>query len=143
MPNWKTMSALPVPFELRRKNAPGPADMMFTFGAAGATPLVGDWDGNGSQTIGIYVPAGGAWFLKNTIAGGDADITFSYGAAGAGLLPVVGNWDGISGDTIGVFSPATGAFFLRNTNGTGSADIVFQFGIGGAVRPLGGNWDGF
>ncbi len=33
-------------FFLRNSNTPGLADTVFTFGAGGATPLAGNWDGN-------------------------------------------------------------------------------------------------
>jgi hypothetical protein len=35
------------------------------------------------------------FFLKNTNSAGGADLTFSYGPAGAGWRPLMGNWDGV------------------------------------------------
>ena len=73
-------------------NAPGPADLVFGFGPSGAawTPLSGDWNGDGADTVGLYSPANGAFFLRNTSATGPADLTFGYGPPNA--TPVVGNW---------------------------------------------------
>jgi hypothetical protein len=54
---------------------------------------VGDWNGDGIDTIGVYVPSTGVWFLKNTNAPGSADLTFVYGPPN--VIPVTGNWDGM------------------------------------------------
>lgn len=69
------------------------ADTLFYFGNATDIPLVGDWNGNGTDTIGVY--RSGTFYLKDTLTGGAADITFNYGRAGD--IPLVGDWDGNSG----------------------------------------------
>ncbi len=98
---------------------------------------------SGSDTVGIYVPAIGAWFLRNTNQAGGADTVFTYGAGGAGLVPLHGDWDGDGDDTPGLYDPTTGAFFLSNSNAPGGADIVFSFGAGGAgYVPMVGDWNG-
>jgi len=43
-------------------------------------PVVGDWDGDGDDTIGIYEPSTGLWLLPNASSTGAADLTFGYGA---------------------------------------------------------------
>ncbi len=97
----------------------------------------------GADTPGIYVASSGAWFLRNANAGGSADVAFTFGAAGGGLVPLVGDWDGDGDDTPGLYVPATGAFFLRNSNSAGNADVVFTFGAGGGgLVPLSGDWNG-
>jgi hypothetical protein len=65
---------------------------VFTFGGGGATPLAGDWNADGTDTVGLYAPATGAWFLRNANSSGPADVVFTYGPAGA--TPVVGHWGG-------------------------------------------------
>lgn len=55
---------------------------------------VGDWDGDGDDTAGLYNAATSTFFLKNTNAAGAADMVFGYGPPGAGWTPVVGDWDG-------------------------------------------------
>ena len=71
----------------------GPADVTFTFGAGGKgyVPIAGDWDGNGIDTVGLYDPATGAFFLSNKNTPGPADIVYTYGAPGA--IPIAGDWD--------------------------------------------------
>jgi hypothetical protein len=97
----------------------------------------------GINTVGLYNPAEGFLFLKNTNSGGDADIAFQFGPGGAGLEPLVGDWNGDGVDTIGLYDSGTGVFFLRNTNSAGPADLAFQFGPGGAgLEPLVGDWNG-
>ena len=80
----------------------GYADVAFAYGAAGAgwTPIAGDWDGDGKDTIGLYNPATSKFYLRNTtsLQGltdlGYADVAFTFGTAGAGGLPIAGNWTG-------------------------------------------------
>ena len=47
-------------------------------------PLVGDWDGNGTATVGLFNPATSTFYLKNSHAGGVADVVFGFGPANAG-----------------------------------------------------------
>ena len=97
----------------------------------------------GTDTAGIYVPATGAWFLRNDNSPGSADLVFGYGPAGIGWLPLEGDWDGNGTETAGLYDPVNGNFFLKNTHAPGAADIVFGFGPGGlGWIPLVGDWDG-
>ena len=41
------------------------------------TPLVGDWNGDGTDTVGIY--RNGNFYLRNTNGAGNADLVFGYG----------------------------------------------------------------
>jgi hypothetical protein len=129
-------------FFLKNSNTPGPADMLYQFGAAntGLLPVAGDWNGDGVDTVGVYDPVTSAFFLRNSHAPGSADVIVIYGAANAGYRPVAGDWDGNGTDTIGLYHPATGAFFLKNSNTPGPADIVAIYGPPNAV-PVVGDWD--
>jgi hypothetical protein len=111
-----------------------PADVSFRYGNPNDTPLVGDWDGNGSETPGVW--RAGTWYLSNTLGGGP-DIVLGYGNVDD--VPLVGDWNGDGIDTPGAFRQGT--FFLRNSNTTGNGDISFNFGLPGDV-PLAGDWDG-
>ena len=59
--------------------------------ARGVVPVVGDWDGDGMDTHGLY--QNGIWFLRNANTTGVADITFSYGGA-PNMTPVASDWNG-------------------------------------------------
>jgi len=54
--------------------------------------MVGDWDGNGTVTIGLYRPTGSIFYLRNSNTTGSPDLTIPYGAAGD--IPITGDWDG-------------------------------------------------
>jgi len=112
---------------------------VFRWGNAGDLPVFGDWNGDGSVTIGIYRPSTATWYLTNNVdfSGGTPDVAFQYGNPGD--VPVVGDWncDGI--DTPGVFR--RGTWYLKNTNSTGNADGAVAFGNDGDV-PVTGDWNG-
>jgi hypothetical protein len=55
--------------------------------------VTGDWDGNRSDTIGVFIRETSAWFLRNSNSSGDADMQFVY-AAPSSATPLAGNWNG-------------------------------------------------
>ncbi|MFQ3638679.1 MAG: hypothetical protein SNJ62_01535 [Chloracidobacterium sp.] len=124
-------------FFLRNSNTSGEADLAFSFGAEGDTPLAGDWDGNGVTTVGVFRQ--GTFFLRNSNDAGFADLAVAYGAVED--IPLVGDWDGNGTTTIGVYRPSEQTFFLRNSNTPGLPDIVVPYGDSGD-RPVVGDWDG-
>src|SRR6266540_1591413 len=123
---------------LRNSNTTGVADLKFTFGG-GWFPVVGDWDGEGTDTVGLYSQdARSIWLLRNSNSSGPADLNFAYGDSG---WPVVGDWDGNGTDTVGqVRLGRPNSWFLRNSNTAGFADVSFEYGDFG--RPLTGDWNG-
>jgi hypothetical protein len=132
-------------FYCRNSNTTGMANWTFACGdpTADWTALVGDWDGDGGDTIGFFDPAASVWYLRNSLSTGYADWTFGYGAPGAGWIPVVGDWDGNGTDTVGFFDPATCLWYLRNSLSTGFADLTFGYGDPAMhATPLVGDWDG-
>ena len=53
------------------------------FGQTGdQTVVVGDWDGDGKDTTGVFRPSNGVIFLKNQNSTGYADIAINYGMGG-------------------------------------------------------------
>jgi hypothetical protein len=60
---------------------------VFTFGAAGDVPLIGEWDLDGRDEIGVY--RAGRWLLRNTLTAGPPSLAFTYG--GSRSHPVVWN----------------------------------------------------
>lgn len=120
---------------LKKQNTSGYADAMITFGMAGDKPIIGDWDGDGVDTIGIYRQ--GVFYLRNSNTTGYADVTFAFGQADD--LPVAGDWNGDGRDTVGVFR--NGLFYLRNSNDTGPPDRVLYLGQAGDL-PIAGDWTG-
>jgi len=113
----------------------GYADVQINYGIGGDYPIVGDWDGNGTATIGIY--RNGSFYLRNENTIGFADIVFPFGAPGD--QPVAGDWDGDGVDTVGVYR--NGTFLLRNDNSAGAPSATFALGIPGDVG-IAGDWNG-
>ncbi len=97
----------------------------------------------GGDSPGIFTAASSTFFLKNSNAGGAADVAVSFGGSPSTFVPLSGDWDGNHSNTIGLYDPATGTFFLKNANTPGAADLFFSFGPGGVgIVPLVGDWDG-
>jgi hypothetical protein len=122
---------------LKNLNITGFADVSINYGLAGDYPVVGDWDGNGTATIGVY--RGGSFYLRNSNTLGFADLVIPFGQVGD--QPIAGDWDGNGTDTIGVFRPSTGLFLLRNSNTPGAEDVSFFLGNPGDVA-IAGDWNG-
>jgi hypothetical protein len=67
-----------------------PSDNVFSFGLAGDSPVVGNWNGNGQKRIGVF--RNGQWIV-DTNGNGTFDATdqvYSFGLPGD--KPVVGFW---------------------------------------------------
>ena len=122
---------------LKNSNDTGIADYALNYGLPGDYPVVGDWDGNGTVTIGIY--RGHTFFLRNENTLGFATIVFDFGQDGD--QPIAGDWDGDGIDTIGIFRPSNAQFMLRNSNDTGPASATFFLGNPGDVG-IAGDWNG-
>jgi hypothetical protein len=136
---------------LRNSHGSGNPDVTFSYGSTfasdGDMPVVGDWDGNGSETIGVYRSGTGQWLLRNSNSAGSANIVATFGSLDPQLgdIPVVGDWDGNGTTTIGIYRRSTGEWFLRNANSTGGAHLIFPFGTPADPKrdmPVVGDWDG-
>ena len=73
---------------------PGNADITFIFGSPNPAivPVAGDWNADNVNSVGIYDPATGTFFIKNTNSAGLADYSAIFGAPLA--TPIVGDWNG-------------------------------------------------
>ena len=120
---------------LKNSNTTGFADIQINYGIAGDSPVVGDWDGNGTDTIGVY--RNGVFYLRNSNTIGIADVYFSYGSPGD--QPVAGDWNGDGLDTIGVYRSSTFTFYLRDSSSSGPPDHILQLGMPGDIG-LAGDW---
>jgi len=119
-------------FYLRNENSAGDANNVFSYGAAGDTPIAGDWTGKGYDTVGVFRQ--GQFYLASSNIDGGGDVTaFNFGAAND--VPVIWKHDGK--DTVGIFR--SGTFYLKNTNSAGNADNVFSYGAASDL-PVTGKW---
>jgi hypothetical protein len=73
---------------LSHQNSSNSSATSLNFGAneGGWMPVVGDWDANGIDSLGLY--QNGIWKIRNTNSSGAPDYNFSFGVAQAGCLPV-------------------------------------------------------
>ncbi len=114
----------------------GAANLSFGYGAPGDIAVVGDWDGDGMESPGVF--RDGGWYLRNSNTSGPADLVYSFGDPGD--WPVVGRWVVDDPKTyVGVYR--NGAFYLRTSHTSGPADLQFGYGVPGDV-PIVGDWDG-
>jgi len=117
-----------------------------------ATPVVGDWDGNGTDDLGLY--NGGFFYLDttgngvwDTVDGGDTFRDFGIAVLRPTAKPVVGDWDGNGTDDLGLYNG--GSFYLDTTgNGVwdtaGGGDTFRDFGIASirpTASPIIGDWN--
>lgn len=111
------------------------ADLVISFGEVGDEIYVGDWDGDGKDTLAIR--SGNTFYLHNDLVDGDADVTFKYGRVGDEVF--VGDFDGDGVDTFGVRRSTT--FYVQNELVGGNAELEFKYGrVGDEI--LIGDWDG-
>ncbi|MDH3426522.1 MAG: hypothetical protein OEM22_07620, partial [Acidimicrobiia bacterium] len=116
----------------------------FYYGDAGDVPLVGDWNCDGIDTVGVYRPRSGVVFLRNSNTPGIAD--FVYALGNPGDIPLAGDFNGDCYDTVSLYRPSEARFYILNQlrtggRGVGAADFSFEFGDMGDV-PFVGDFDG-
>jgi hypothetical protein len=102
---------------------------------------VGDWNGDGRDDIGVYVPKTATWSLRLGASAGPANAgTFVFGAKSA--IPVAGDWNGDGTDGIGTFVAGKAQWTLRQTPNAGAANAgTFTFGTKNTY-PVVGDWNG-
>lgn len=107
-----------------------------TYGLSTDTPIVGDWNGDGSfDELGVV--RSGHWYLGTDYCFPSTQTSFGYGLASDKPLP--GDWNGDGTDTAGVVRG--NQWLLRNSNTPGSSNLSFSFGRSTDVF-LAGDWDG-
>ncbi len=111
----------------------------FYYGVPGDQPMLCDWNGDGTETVGLYRSSSGFLYLRHQNNFGIADVSIFFGIPED--RPVCGDWNGDGTDTIGIYRPSNATFYLRNTNQTGFADQQFSFGDGNG-SPIAGDWNG-
>jgi hypothetical protein len=107
----------------------GAADFDFLFGNTGDKPVVGDWDGDGVDEVGLHRESTGLFYWRNTLTTGIADDEILFGDAGDRF--VAGDWgtpDGI--ETPAVYRGQNTTFYFRHTLTQGAADSQFTWPAG-------------
>lgn len=109
----------------------------FSFGVPGDIPVVGDWNGDGTHTVGVV--RGSRWLLRNSNEAGPPDYDFNFGTPGD--IPIVGDWNGNGVTGVGMVRKTSNRWRLRTTPTGGRPHLDFRFGIGTDI-PVVGDWNG-
>jgi len=129
-------------------NAGGDRNTSFAASFAGR-PIVGDWDGDGDDEIGVFVAPSaflldanddGVWDGK---AGGDVNVSFGVGGSDFLAQPLVCDWNGDGADDVGLATSQR--VFRIDSDGDevyGPTDRSLAFTpIGqGPATPIAGTW---
>ena len=113
----------------------GNAAVTTVFGFPGDQPVVGDWDGNGFDDIGVR--RGSRFEVRYGTGAGFPSKVFGYGKPGDELF--IGDWDGNGTDTLAVRRGKE--FYIRNDTNSGPAHVVLGYGKPGDEVFV-GDWDG-
>ncbi|MEP7286189.1 MAG: SBBP repeat-containing protein [Chloroflexota bacterium] len=124
-------------FYLRNSNTTGAANITTAFGTSTDLPVVGDWNGDGIDTVGVYRT--GQFLLRDSNTSG-ASIVYNFALGVNGDVPMAGDWDGDGKDGVGVFRPSNGLIYLKNGLTTGFANFQMVLGVPGDV-PVAGDWN--
>ncbi|HSJ70580.1 MAG TPA: M23 family metallopeptidase [Acidimicrobiia bacterium] len=122
----------------------GAAKESFYFGNPGDVPFMGDWNGDGTSTPGLYRQSDGYVYLRNENSEGVADIEFFFGDPGD--FPLVGDFDGDGRDSVSIWRASEARVYVINELGTqgqglGVADYSYEFGNRGDMSFV-GDFDG-
>ena len=125
-------------------NEDGLLEKSFFYGNPGDYPFVGDWDGDGVETPGLYRQSDGYVYLRNSNTQGIADIKFFFGNPGD--VPIAGDFNGDGFDTVSIYRPSNQTFYIINKlgsgdQGLGAADFSYVFGNPGD-KPFVGDFNG-
>jgi hypothetical protein len=133
-------------FYLRLHNSTGSADITVAFGpGAKPYPIVGDWLGQGFDTVGVYDQSNGLFSLctaNATVICATSDPVKTLVLGNANDMPLSGRWLlSTPNFGVGVFRPSNGLIYLKNNLITGFADETMVLGLPGDVG-LAGDWTG-
>jgi hypothetical protein len=104
----------------------GAADFSFLFGNPGDKPFVGDFDGNGVDTVGLHRESTGLVYFRDSNTTGIAHSQFIFGDPGDRLA--AGDWIGSGRDTVAVYRPSTQTLYIRYANTAGNANVQLVAG---------------
>jgi photosystem II stability/assembly factor-like uncharacterized protein len=131
-------------FYLRHSNTTGSAELTVNMAnvlgvVAGDLPVVGDWNGDAVDTVGVYRSSTGFFFLSSSNIVPDA--TYQVLLGNPGDTPFAGKWRAdMVGDGIGVFRPSNGILYQKRELTSGFSDYFAVFGNPGDTG-FAGDWD--
>nr|WP_319540009.1 S8 family peptidase [uncultured Methanospirillum sp.] len=108
-----------------------------TKGISQKMPIIGDWNGDGSDGVAIFRPSNGNWYYDDN-RDGVTDLQLKWGKNGD--IPLVGDWNGDGSDGVAIFRSSNGNWYY-DTNRDGVTDLQLKWGKNGDI-PLVGDWNG-
>jgi hypothetical protein len=126
---------------LRNSNTSGPANITSLFGGDPSDlPVVGDWNGDQIDTIGVYRNNVGVFFLSDSNSVPSVAYSFVFGNPGD--QPFAGKWTAdMIGSGAGVYRDTNGILYQKKQLVTGISDYFAIFGNPGD-QPIAGDWNG-
>jgi len=122
-------------------NRSGASSYSIVYGPAGSVPVVGDFNGDGSDDVAVKAASSNRFYVRYSVdgrvRGGSADLSVAYGKASD--VPLAGDWDGDGVAGLGVQRGSR--FLVKQVASGGSADVVFTFGRV-SDRAVVGDFDG-
>jgi LmbE family N-acetylglucosaminyl deacetylase len=115
----------------------GEAEFSYFFGNPGDKPFVGDFNGNGEETVGLHRESTGLVYFRLTHTQGAADSQFIFGDPNDRL--VAGDWNENGAYSPALFRPSNTTMFFRYTNTQGNADATWVNGASSWV-PVSGDF---
>ncbi|HTZ42336.1 MAG TPA: hypothetical protein VMB79_00605 [Jatrophihabitans sp.] len=139
--NWFAVSTVPPSVHLSNELYQPTVDLGETFGRPGDQPVACDFDGDGTDTVGVYRASTGTFYIRNSVSSTAPYYQVTLGTTGD--IPVCGDWNGDHVDTVGVYDPRTSRFYLINSVTRTARTPLVQVQFGGAgMQPVAGDWDG-
>jgi hypothetical protein len=94
---------------------------VLVYGSPGDQPVLGDWNGDGTDTVGILRVS--RWSLLDAVVAGGTSYTVGYGTRGD--RAVAGDWDGDGDATVGVVRGTS--WYQRSSSTNGGTTTVVSF----------------
>jgi len=124
---------------LRSEISGGEPTTTFTYGTRPLVPIIGDWDGDGSETPGTFEK--GVFKLSNTYGGPPEAPPYTFTFGDSRGFPVAGDFDGDGRDDVAVYR--NGNWEVRMID-DGATSTITGFGTGNwpSIVPVAGDWEG-
>ncbi|HJU54672.1 MAG TPA: hypothetical protein VJ715_08880 [Pyrinomonadaceae bacterium] len=114
------------------------------FGAPGDLAIVGDWNGDGIDTPGVFRPSTGQFLITNSanVDNSTPRAVILNFSGNEGDKPVAGDWNNDGRDTVGVYRESAACAFLLTNNNFSIGIIATGFCAAPPVSPVMGDWNG-
>lgn len=105
-------------------------------------PLAGDWDGDGRDSLGLYNPASGEFYLRDINAPGFPHRAVTPAVRPADSLPLAGDWNGDGRDSIGLVDRQGQRVLLFGDQGELAAEFALASALPADAQAIAGDFNG-